>query len=680
MSSAASFGGGQLGFVLIPKHAANLFQRGVSQQRMYWPALLFPSHFELLRSIPSPPDSQSFQMEWKYHEVVSISDWKRKGLLTPDDGPVRVALLLGSEVPPCATRTFPICPQDVAAVAGGALYKPYVFLSKRRMDEFKELEGYAGNHQFLDAMGSAEQYLNTKEKSTSIWASLKWPDLPDGLYYGADPHEYAAEGWLWWNGDWHRVPALPSETELERMYPTHPFCLKAPKEETYAQKVSRIFQMQLLSFREAQERVKSSISDGTCEHTYRKREMDAQESLSQTGEMHLYKAVMAKICELPKGSQWGNGVLNTIIHQSRKEWKNRNTSTDCGIHQHGAGAIAASPSVSVSTSPSPEPLSNHEKNDTASESNPALLSAASLLAAAPTRITPDKPQDHNKSADGASSTSDDNTQPKPKKQKRSRREVSDLVIPGSLPREGIEWEDPVQDMSLACALSSQQPARTVICNDGKQAFYGDGTGIEKVEMHFLPKNVRFPNDAIMNQAAINARTVVARVFGGDELIGQRDRKYSSYQFNTVSLTDMTVSPTNPDPLNKCMGVLYFSQVENARSLWIEWFATAVEYRGKKIGIGILLLESVLDLAIVDGGIDHVYLEVGRDKEGEAKWKAARSIYHKVGFNIVQNDPNLVPNEVVEYCKHFDDSAYDIMRFECAGKRPKRKSTRRRRAI
>jgi len=59
-------------------------------------------------------------------------------------------------------------------------------------------------------------------------------------------------------------------------------------------------------------------------------------------------------------------------------------------------------------------LSKHENNDTTSKSNPALVSAVALMAAASTRITPDEPQD-NKSGDGALSTSEENAQPKAKK-------------------------------------------------------------------------------------------------------------------------------------------------------------------------------------------------------------------------------------------------------------------------
>jgi ribosomal protein S18 acetylase RimI-like enzyme len=188
--------------------------------------------------------------------------------------------------------------------------------------------------------------------------------------------------------------------------------------------------------------------------------------------------------------------------------------------------------------------------------------------------------------------------------------------------------------------------------------------------------MRFPNDNLMNQAAVSARALVAAVFGGDELIGQRDRRiHSAPEFHTVSMVDMTVSPTTSTPENKCISVLYFSQVEGTRSLWIEWFGTDVDYRGRNLGIGTRLLQFVLDLAIIDEGVDDIYLEVGRDKEGKTEnWKAARHVYEKVGFAFMENIR--IPDEVVGYCKHFGDDYYNIMRFDCKGKATTRMSARR----
>lgn len=89
MSSNVSFEDGQLGFVLIPNNSAILKEQ--ASQRMYWPALLFSSCHALCRSIPSTRDQESFRTEWKYLEMVVVNAWKREGLITPDDGPVKVA-------------------------------------------------------------------------------------------------------------------------------------------------------------------------------------------------------------------------------------------------------------------------------------------------------------------------------------------------------------------------------------------------------------------------------------------------------------------------------------------------------------------------------------------------------------------------------------------------------------
>ena len=681
MSSNALFEDGQLGFVLIPMNEALLKEDSHSQQvqRMYWPALLFKSSDALLRALPSKSDQELFHTEWKCHERFNISGWKRRGLVTRDDGPVEVALLLGSEIPPCGTRSFPIRLQDMPAVTGGELHKPYVVLGRKMRSGLKQFERYASNVRFLEALDLGEQYLKTKDVKL-VFSSLKWLELPDGCYCGADSKEFTVKGWMWWGGNWHPTPALPSEAELERTYPTtykyHP---KPSTQESYPEKNTRITKMRRKPRTvQGKGRANASKISGVKETTIISREKRAGEALQRTGEMHLYDAVKEKIWALPKATRWYDDVMNSIIHEARKEWRIQNIQASAS---NGGSAASSLLGSVASTSVSTESPSNLVATDTISASAPTDRSPT----AAPARITPDKPQNDatsNESDSSASSPSDnENAQPKRKKQKRSRREVTDLVIPGSLPREGIEWETPVRELSLSRAYGleslPQQPAFTVMSNDDDHPFYAEGTGIEAVEMHFLPKNVRFPNDAVMNQAAINARTVVARVFGDNELIGQRERKYSAYKFNTVSLVDMTVSPTTSAPLNKCMSVLYFSPVENTRSLWIEWFATSVEYRGKKLGLSTLLLQSVLDLAILDNRIDHIYLEVGRDKEGEGKWKAARHVYEKAGFNVVGNDDlTPAPDEIVECCKHFGDFNYDVMRFDCDGKRVPRKSTRR----
>ena len=262
------------------------------------------------------------------------------------------------------------------------------------------------------------------------------------------------------------------------------------------------------------------------------------------------------------------------------------------------------------------------------------------------------------------------------KQKR-KREIDDLVIPGSLPLTGIDWHGPIKEMSLSSAYGlqavTQQPTRMVICNNN-EPFYAEGTGIEKVALHFVPKNMQFPNDRLFDRAAASARALVVAVFGGGELISQRNRRYSAPEFHTVSMVDMTMPPTTSKPVNKCISALYFTQVEGTRSMWIEWFGTDWGYRGKNLGIGTLLLQFILDLAIIDEGVDDVYLEVGQDKEGKMEnWKAARHVYEKVGFAFMENIR--IPGEVAGRCKHFGDDYYNVMCYDCKGKAPSRMSTR-----
>ena len=344
MSSNVSFEDGQLGFVLIPNNSAILKEQ--ASQRMYWPALLFSSCHALCRSIPSTRDQESFRTEWKYLEMVVVNAWKREGLITPDDGPVKVALLLGSDVPPCATRSFPICSRETAVVTGGVLHQPYAILSQKKIDNLKKIQNYAGNHHFQEAIILAEQCMNTNNASVHVHqCALKWLEIPNGSYHGADLHEYTAGGWLWRNREWHRVPALPSEAELERTCPTYKSYPKPPNQESYVQKSSRVANMQLAGAAQLRQRIA------------RKREENARETLMRTGEMHLCDLVMAKIRALPEESLWSETTLITIIHKSRNEWKDSNAQnipTDDLLDEQDAGI-----SLTCTSSPADSAYSAH---------------------------------------------------------------------------------------------------------------------------------------------------------------------------------------------------------------------------------------------------------------------------------------------------------------------------------
>ena len=181
----------------------------------------------------------------------------------------------------------------------------------------------------------------------------------------------------------------------------------------------------------------------------------------------------------------------------------------------------------------------------------------------------------------------------------------------------------------------------------------------------------------MNEAAIAARALIADEFGGDELLNQRDRKYSAPNFHTVFYMDKTCAMCSAvhgqgvnnacetySPMNKCISVAYFTKLEGdvdgRACMWIEWLVTAKDYRNKKLGIGKLLLENILHLAITDEGVDSVYLEVG---SGNGDWEAARHVYGSVGFDVV-SDLSTLPKSVEEQRKHHGDRRYDVLRFDC----------------
>ena len=273
-----------------------------------------------------------------------------------------------------------------------------------------------------------------RRDSKSACASLKWPVFPNGLYHGADPWGYTVEGDLYWNGDFHRVPALPSEVELEQSYPTYKFHPRPPMKETYEQKSSRIHQMQLSSCKFAQMRTKAAKPSGVSEKTIRRREKIAKEALEKTGEMHLFEVLMGKIWAMSNGSGWRDTILVTLIDEAREEWKNRNGSSNSVRDESSFQGSVASATLSMSgsvtsTSVSTGSPSNLDGTDTTSASNSAV---SSPTAAAPARITPDKPLNDTTSTKPDNSPSspsgDENAQPKSKKQKRGRREVTDLVI------------------------------------------------------------------------------------------------------------------------------------------------------------------------------------------------------------------------------------------------------------
>lgn len=100
-----------------------------------------------------------------------------------------------------------------------------------------------------------------------------------------------------------------------------------------------------------------------------------------------------------------------------------------------------------------------------------------------------------------------------KKQERGAREINNLAIPGALPLNGTEWGGSITEIPLPTAYRLETPTRIAIFNKN-DPFYAEGTGIRQVELHFVPKNMRFPDDRLMDKAAVGARKLVAAVFGG----------------------------------------------------------------------------------------------------------------------------------------------------------------------
>ena len=282
------------------------------------------------------------------------------------------------------------------------------------------------------------------------------------------------------------------------------------------------------------------------------------------------------------------------------------------------------------------------------------------------------------------SDADQDTAPAPtKKRRRLTREVDALArsLPGSLPLDGNDWNRPVRPMTLWKAYGSdkisQQPTSISLHNSGQFAFYTEETGIHRIDFCFVPKNTRFPNDDVMDEAAIAARALIADEFGGDELLNQRDRKYSAPGFHTIFYVDRTCTTCSAVhdqgvnnacetyfPTNKCISVAYFTKLEGdgdgGACVWIEWLVTAKDYRNRKLGVGKLLLENILHLALLDEGVDSVYLEVG---SGNLDWEAARHVYSGVGFRVA-SDLSAIPKAVEKQCKHLDDISYDILHFDC----------------
>ena len=172
---------GRLGFVFIPRVADRQ-----SQHHMFWPALIFPSPGELRRRLPSPRDMQMFDMEWENHQMNQRGALGEQETSRHVDGAMKVAFLLGSEMPPSGTRSFPVYSQDVTVTSvqnGEPLsMKPHTSFAKKNREYIRNMELYSNHDRFLQALVIAERYRANRDMSLLI-SSMNWPPLPNAQWH-----------------------------------------------------------------------------------------------------------------------------------------------------------------------------------------------------------------------------------------------------------------------------------------------------------------------------------------------------------------------------------------------------------------------------------------------------------------------------------------------------------------
>ena len=177
---------GKVGFVLIPlKDPADIPLFASTTQYVYWPALIYSSFEAFVSTFPVEKETRQLYAEivgeWPRHEAGEIALWSQQGIITPNDNtksrrthPIKVAVLLGSEVPPSGTRSYPIHPKDITIVRGGQPHKSHIPFTAARVDRLSESPGYANYTKFLKAADMAKQYKFSKDTTrTKMLASLK---------------------------------------------------------------------------------------------------------------------------------------------------------------------------------------------------------------------------------------------------------------------------------------------------------------------------------------------------------------------------------------------------------------------------------------------------------------------------------------------------------------------------
>ena len=131
---------------------------------LYWPALLYSSKDTLYSNFPfrNNQDRLSVQVEcWKNEHACGI------GTGNYSAGEVKVAILLGNDVPPCRTRSVPV---PVSRAFGTMPY--HCVYTKKKANGLRKWKGYADNNKFLEALDMLERYVVSKD-STNL-SSMKY--------------------------------------------------------------------------------------------------------------------------------------------------------------------------------------------------------------------------------------------------------------------------------------------------------------------------------------------------------------------------------------------------------------------------------------------------------------------------------------------------------------------------
>ena len=110
-----------------------------------------------------------------------IGAWGQPGIPPPiSEGhgpPMKAAFLLGSEIPPSGTRSFPVYSQDVTMYAGGTPQKPSSAFTKKLRKNMRKVEPYSNDDRFLEALEIAERY-STNGNLNQLISSINWPLSP----------------------------------------------------------------------------------------------------------------------------------------------------------------------------------------------------------------------------------------------------------------------------------------------------------------------------------------------------------------------------------------------------------------------------------------------------------------------------------------------------------------------